>query len=357
MMPDIRRAAVVGLCLFLLSVSSPAETIAMVWFGNSYSQAGWQDSSLLRWFHCDTCGFTGTDTLLSTSYYWPSCWLDCHETMWPAFEKIDQGHYTYVLAQDNTWSYSSTSGLSGKANQLSEWADHAKGAGGTLLIEQMWIPTLATNFTQVYQDASDFFYDSVARATGSLVIPSGHAWWYARKERPDLLYADPEWNDGSHPGPAGSYLNVCCQYAVLTGRSPVGMPITWIDYYTGALGLHRYQHSDSDALFLQTKAWEAYQEFYGTTAAVQRRDSRTEGLSSGTKPVARYDAGTRVLEVSGRGIEQMRVVRLDGAVVACETATASGTARISLPKILSAGVYLARVRCSKGWVSVPVTVE
>lgn len=64
-------------------------------------------------------------------------------------------------------------------------------------------------------------YYRVADAVKGTVVPVGPAWARVRRERPKLkLFA----YDGSHPTRAGTYLAACVFYAVITGRSPVGLP-------------------------------------------------------------------------------------------------------------------------------------
>jgi hypothetical protein len=71
------------------------------------------------------------------------------------------------------------------------------------------------------QRALNRAYFKIAEALKALVAPVGPAWARVRRERPKLkLFA----NDGSHPTPAGTYLAACVFFAVLTGRSPVGLP-------------------------------------------------------------------------------------------------------------------------------------
>lgn len=64
-------------------------------------------------------------------------------------------------------------------------------------------------------------YMRAARETKSIVAPAGIAWAEIEKNDPsiNLFY-----RDGSHPSPAGTYLNACVFYATLFGRSPVGLP-------------------------------------------------------------------------------------------------------------------------------------
>jgi len=64
-------------------------------------------------------------------------------------------------------------------------------------------------------------YFRIADKLKATVVPVGPAWARVRKERSMLkLFA----YDGSHPTPAGTYLAACVFFAVLTGRSPVGLP-------------------------------------------------------------------------------------------------------------------------------------
>jgi hypothetical protein len=64
-------------------------------------------------------------------------------------------------------------------------------------------------------------YMRATRETKSIVAPAGIAWAEVEKNDPsiNLFY-----KDGSHPSPAGTYLNACVFYATLFGRSPVGLP-------------------------------------------------------------------------------------------------------------------------------------
>lgn len=64
-------------------------------------------------------------------------------------------------------------------------------------------------------------YMRAARETKSIVPPAGIAWAEVEKNDPsiNLFY-----RDGSHPSPAGTYLNACVFYATVFGRSPVGLP-------------------------------------------------------------------------------------------------------------------------------------
>jgi hypothetical protein len=344
------------LALSVLPNLASSAVIKARWFGNSFSVAGWQDVSLLRFVNGDTTGIPRSDSLVLTTYFTPSCWLDCHEKA-DALTKIDSGGYNYVIAQDNSagWLYTaSASQKSTYADRLTNWANHTKGAGGKLIIEQMWI-AVGSTMPQAGQDLSDKYYDSVARATNSMLVPSGHAWWYAHKERPNMEWIAPDWADGVHPGSAGAYTNVCCYYAMITGRSPIGIKIHWIDaYLPDSGGLCHYNFSNDDALFLQTKAWEAVQFFKGVSV-VNDHPAATAGMSiAAAGPLrAKYSAATRMVLVSGRNIRDLQVVGLDGAPV---QSVRIGTNSVILNAKPASGLYLVKASCDGAWQTVTLRI-
>jgi hypothetical protein len=97
--------------------------------------------------------------------------------------------------------------------------------------------------TQALADA----YTRAGNSNGALVIPAGLAFSTTTKQFPDIeLYA----SDKRHPSLAGTYLAACTTYAVLFGKSPVGL-----SYQAGL--------NPETASALQTVAWEAVQEYFG----------------------------------------------------------------------------------------------
>jgi hypothetical protein len=66
-------------------------------------------------------------------------------------------------------------------------------------------------------------YRDAARDVNGLLCPAGEAWRAAWKRDPKLELYSP---DGLHPTPAGSYLAALTFFALLYGRSPVGLPST-----------------------------------------------------------------------------------------------------------------------------------
>jgi len=91
-------------------------------------------------------------------------------------------------------------------------------------------------------------YYKVAASLKARVVPVGPAWARVRRERPKLkLFA----HDGSHPTQAGTYLAACVFYAVLTGRSPVGLPAKVAYRDDGLVEL-----KPAVANYLQKTAWK-----------------------------------------------------------------------------------------------------
>ncbi|NLW50946.1 MAG: hypothetical protein GXY85_08935 [Candidatus Brocadiaceae bacterium] len=92
----------------------------------------------------------------------------------------------------------------------------------------------------------------VARKVGAVFVPVGPAWQAVRERRPDLQLHNI--HDKHHPELAGSYLSACVFYAVLTGRSPVGIPCT-------ATQAGQAPVDPETARFLQEVAWETVRGF------------------------------------------------------------------------------------------------
>jgi hypothetical protein len=75
-------------------------------------------------------------------------------------------------------------------------------------------------------DAQSHFtqaYASIARELGARLAPVGVAWERVRRERPELELYDA---DGSHPGPAGTYLSACVLFASIFRKPCIGAPST-----------------------------------------------------------------------------------------------------------------------------------
>lgn len=118
--------------------------------------------------------------------------------------------------------------------------------GARTLLFQTWAragqPDMQPPLVAAYDDLARTCNAARGKDGGVTVVPVGQAWRRAlTADPPPALHVD----DGSHPTPAGTYLAACTFYAVIHGRSPVGLP-------TQLGGL-----DDATARSLQEAAWEA----------------------------------------------------------------------------------------------------
>ena len=113
-----------------------------------------------------------------------------------------------------------------------------------------WNPYMQENITAGYKE--------FAEKTGAHIVPVGPAWQRSRELRPDLTLHDP---DGSHPNSMGTYLTACVFYAVLTGKSPVGLPHRLITKDKDGETLYLTIQNPNDALFCQKVAEEIVQQW------------------------------------------------------------------------------------------------
>src|SRR5512140_3001631 len=173
--------------LTIISLNIEAQSAKrMLWFGNSLTGCGY--NTVQPMVNCTSnCGVAEPSgmKLKITPVDVPSCWIDCHENQ-GAFSKIDSGQYDIVYVQDNTENWIFGSNASSRvptAATYMEWATHAKNAGGILVFPQMHFSGgVLPSASQ--QDLSDWWYDSLARATNSIMVPFGKAWHIAMSERP-----------------------------------------------------------------------------------------------------------------------------------------------------------------------------
>lgn len=103
-------------------------------------------------------------------------------------------------------------------------------------------------------------YEEAGHRHDADVAPVGLAWDRVRSERPDIILFHP---DGSHPSPAGTYLNASIFYAQLTGASPVGAPAELLGVEMRTPGvvvsddfIPLVRLEEEAAAYLQRVAWE-----------------------------------------------------------------------------------------------------
>jgi hypothetical protein len=88
------------------------------------------------------------------------------------------------------------------------------------------------------------------------VATTGPAFMEARLDRPDLKIVKSKTD--AHPGNEGAYLNACSLYAIITDKSPVGLPST-LQFTNRDGDKKELSVTSEDAKYLQELAWKIYQ--------------------------------------------------------------------------------------------------
>ena len=125
-----------------------------------------------------------------------------------------------------------------------------------------WIPggPKATN-----EGVMEVFHRCVeeARLNDIWVATTGPAFMEARLERPDLHVTHSKTD--AHPGIHGAYINACSLFAIITGKSPVGLPATLRMPGRDV----SFTIAPDDAKYLQDVAWKVYQREIKNTKPVK----------------------------------------------------------------------------------------
>ena len=108
------------------------------------------------------------------------------------------------------------------------------------------------------EGAMEVFHSCVeqAKVNNLWVATTGPAFMEARLERPDLNITKSKTD--AHPGNHGAYLNACSLFAMITDKSPVGLPATLRLTATGGTK-QKFEIAPDDAKYLQEFAWKVYQ--------------------------------------------------------------------------------------------------
>jgi len=95
-----------------------------------------------------------------------------------------------------------------------------------------------------------------AKANDIWVATTGPAFMEAHLERPDLHITKSKTD--AHPGNHGAYIIACSLFAIISGKTPVGLPATL--RITAAAGKKEdFAIASGDAQYLQELAWKVYQ--------------------------------------------------------------------------------------------------
>jgi hypothetical protein len=95
-----------------------------------------------------------------------------------------------------------------------------------------------------------------AKANKIWVATTGPAFMEARLERPDLKITKSKTD--AHPGKEGAYINACSLYAIITDKTPVGLPAT-LEMKSTDGKKESFAIAADDTEYLQKLAWKVYQ--------------------------------------------------------------------------------------------------
>jgi hypothetical protein len=181
-----------------------------------------------------------------------------------ALQALKQGRWDYVILQGQSLRPLTDPSLTYKYARLLDAEIKKAGAQTVFFI------TWAHRDQPEAQETITNLYMKLAKELGAAVAPVGPAWQKALKEDPHIdLYRE---DADSHPTPAGSYLAACVFYAILYGKSPVGLTKDFPDAETEQahwkevnlkLQWGPENISDQDAAFLQRIAWQTTESFDG----------------------------------------------------------------------------------------------
>ena len=151
-----------------------------------------------------------------------------------AQREIENGHYDYVVLQE----YGPT------LDYVEKFGDLINKNGARVVIH--WSLPLGG-----LDDARTRQLLGISRRLNAVFIPIKLAWDAAARERPDLLWGNP---DHVHPGVHAAYLAACLHYIAWTGKSPERHPYPYL--------IDRGLRIDDDtAQWIEAFAWRFYQGF------------------------------------------------------------------------------------------------
>ena len=140
-------------------------------------------------------------------------------------DKIRTGRFDFVVLQVPT------DCLAGRGDNdrgafvagLGAYVSAVRKAGGKpILYEQGW------GDDELFDTGDKLLFDLAVKHDVA-VAPCRSAWQRIRAERADIeLHNLP---DTTHPGTLGAYVNLCCFYSAISGKSPVGLPVQQSTYW------------------------------------------------------------------------------------------------------------------------------
>ncbi len=199
-------------------------TVRILWLGSSSTYFHDMPNQFAKWVNANTdmkaesdlVGRSGTAVYKYLQKDFPVQYgLERGQTV---LDKIREGDYDFVVLQVPT-DYLAGRGDNSREDFVAGIRTYCKAirqAGGKpVFYEQGW-------GNDALFDEGDRLLLELAQELEVIVAPCRTAWRQIREERPDLeLHNLP---DRVHLGTLGNYVNLCCFYAAITGKSPVGLP-------------------------------------------------------------------------------------------------------------------------------------
>ena len=168
-----------------------------------------------------------------------------------AIRAIREGHYDFVVIQPQSSEIIRTPDETKRYAKL--LADEIRKSGAKPVMFLTWSTRAYPIATQAEYTAR---YRALAKQIGATIAPVGIAW--QRLESIGIELFD---GSGSHPNLAGSYLEACVFYAMLTGKSPIGATHAFDMHFTipeaYRESLERDKLHPSTAAAIQRAAWDA----------------------------------------------------------------------------------------------------
>ncbi len=244
--------------------------IRLLWLGSSstyYQDMPHQMAEWLDEYGCateavsDLAGKSGTGVqkYLEPDFK-PEYGLEKGQTV---LDKICDGNYDFVVLQVPVDFLAGAQGNDSETfdKAIDIYSAAAKKAGSrVILYEQGW------GDGEIFETGQKMLRDAAGR-NDVPIAPCRTAWEHVRKEHPVIELHDLP--DRVHPGMVGTYLNLCCFYAAITGESPVGLPVREIEYWPLVMKDGKRKRDRSGALFtvndnlaeyFQKTAWKSWLE-------------------------------------------------------------------------------------------------